>query len=144
VRENEKGNFHDSLTNTDLNNQFEIHNAFSLLILLSRLMADYNTLFLLILTTLTFVIVGMFFIVYLLILGEREKNRQRAQMETFPETGTVECPHYFGYLSGYPLNEPIPDECFGCPKAIDCMNNQKQTETDSAVNEAAETEPPQQ
>lgn len=32
-----------------------------------------------------------------------------------------ECSHFFGYLRKIPKNTPIPDECFGCPKMVDCL-----------------------
>jgi len=92
-------------------------------------MADFSTLFLLILVALTFVIIGMFFIVYLMIIGERAKNKLRANMNSSVRAETTrECPHSFGYLSEYPQNEPIPEECFGCPKAIECKNGQEETD----------------
>ena len=107
-------------------------------------MIDVATLFPLILTALTFVVIGMFFIVYLMIIGERERNKLRARLDAFDKMGeTQECAHHYGYLSGYPLDEPIPDECFGCPKAIECMNHQ--SETDNNAPEAVEQpEQPQQ
>ena len=102
-------------------------------------MVDVGTLFPLVLAALTFVVIGMFFLVYLMIIGEREKNRLRARLEAFGDLADAhECYYFFGYLSGYPLEEPIPDECFGCPKAIDCMNTEQ--ETGNAAPEAAEPE----
>ncbi len=102
---------------------------------LSKLMADYSTLFVLILVALTFVLVGMTFIVYLMILGEREKNRLRAQLASFSRIDAKsECPHSFGYLAGYPQNEPVPDECFGCPKAVECKNGQKGEDNDAVAS----------
>ena len=92
-------------------------------------MVDVGTLFPLVLTALTFVVIGMFFLVYLMIIGEREKNRLRAKLEAFGDMADAqECYYFLGYLSGYPRDEPIPDECFGCPKAIECMNQQSETE----------------
>jgi len=103
-------------------------------------MADYSTLFLLILVALTFVIVGMFFIVYLMLIGERAKNKLRAKMNPSVRVEiTRECPHSFGYLSEYPQNEPIPEECFGCPEAIECKNRQEET-----GNKTETAESPQQ
>jgi hypothetical protein len=32
-----------------------------------------------------------------------------------------DCLHHFGYLNGLPKNTPIPGECFGCPKIVDCL-----------------------
>jgi len=125
----------------DFNLQLWIHNAFAYLILLSRLMADPETLFLLILVALTFVVIGMSFIVYIMIISEREKRRLEVKEDSTGEKETEqECLHFFGYLAGYPPNEPIPDECFGCIKAIECMNAKAVENT----TEAVEPEPAQQ
>jgi hypothetical protein len=85
-------------------------------------MADYGTLFTLMLVALTFVIVGMCFIVYIMIIGEREK-RVKSAMGLSPQEEKLneECAHQFGYLSGYPPGQPIPEECFGCANAAECM-----------------------
>lgn len=32
-----------------------------------------------------------------------------------------DCIHHFGYLRTFPKNSPIPDECFGCEKIVDCL-----------------------
>jgi len=32
-----------------------------------------------------------------------------------------DCLHQFGYLRTLPKNAPIPDECFGCPKIVECL-----------------------
>lgn len=86
-------------------------------------MADYGILFTLVLVAFTFVIVGMCFIVYMMMMSEREK-RSRAEDMSPPRDAlaTAKCLHQFGYLSGYPLDQPIPEECFGCTKALRCMN----------------------
>lgn len=31
------------------------------------------------------------------------------------------CVHEFGYLRTVPKNTPIPDECFGCPRILECL-----------------------
>jgi len=31
------------------------------------------------------------------------------------------CPHYYGYLQTIPKNAPLPKECFGCSKMVDCF-----------------------
>jgi len=35
------------------------------------------------------------------------------------------CYHHFGYLGGLPKNTPIPNECFGCSKIVDCLITKK-------------------
>lgn len=32
-----------------------------------------------------------------------------------------ECPHYFGYLKAVPKNSTMPEECFCCPKIMECF-----------------------
>jgi hypothetical protein len=32
-----------------------------------------------------------------------------------------DCIHFYGYLHSLPKNTPIPDECFGCSKIVDCL-----------------------
>lgn len=38
-----------------------------------------------------------------------------------------DCAHHFGYLRTFPKNSPIPDECFGCEKIVDCLVNNKKS-----------------
>jgi len=98
-------------------------------------MADFGVLFTLILVALAFVIVGMCFIVYMMILGEREKRLKAEGVPVSDVELELGCPHYFGYLSGFPLDQSIPDECFGCADAMQCMNQKR----DTTEAEAAES-----
>lgn len=43
--------------------------------------------------------------------------------ETPPPTSPLECPHYFGYLRKLPKNVPIPDECLGCLRIVECLHS---------------------
>jgi len=36
-----------------------------------------------------------------------------------------DCLHHFGYLNELPRNTPIPGECFGCQKIVDCLVTKK-------------------
>lgn len=38
-----------------------------------------------------------------------------------------DCIHQFGYLRTLPKNKPIPQECFGCTKIVECLINTKDT-----------------
>ena len=40
---------------------------------------------------------------------------------TKSQAGFQKCVHSFGYLRSLPKNTPVPDECFGCPKAMQCL-----------------------
>lgn len=109
-------------------------------LVLSRTMADYATLFQLILAALTFVIIGMGFIVYIMILDERERKKLKTErISAATKVTPGNCPHYFGYLRQYPSEQPIPDECFGCMKAIQCINKQLPHETAENPSEIPET-----
>lgn len=39
-----------------------------------------------------------------------------------------DCLHQFGYLRTLPKNAPIPDECFGCTKIVECLVKAKLNE----------------
>jgi hypothetical protein len=36
-----------------------------------------------------------------------------------------DCFHHFGYLNSLPRNTPIPGECFGCQRIVDCLVTKK-------------------
>ncbi len=38
-----------------------------------------------------------------------------------PHLRPASCPHFFGYLRKIPKNASMPDECFGCPKMVECL-----------------------
>lgn len=38
-----------------------------------------------------------------------------------PYLRPASCPHFFGYLKKIPKNASMPDECFGCPKMVECL-----------------------
>src|SRR3990170_5931600 len=55
-----------------------------------------------------------------------EKNGgAQAKTEAFPTR--KDCLHHFGYLRTFPKNSPIPDECFGCEKIVDCLVSNKKS-----------------
>jgi hypothetical protein len=55
-----------------------------------------------------------------------EKNGAQMKTEAFPSR--KDCIHHFGYLRTFPKNSPIPDECFGCERIVDCLvNNNKRS-----------------
>jgi hypothetical protein len=45
-----------------------------------------------------------------------QERRPRKQ----PSTGLQKCIHHFGYLGGLPRDAPVPDECLGCSKILNC------------------------
>ena len=40
------------------------------------------------------------------------------------EKNQVKCLHHFGYLYKLDKNSSIPEECFFCPKVVDCITKQ--------------------
>ena len=50
-----------------------------------------------------------------------------ASTKTESASSKRDCFHQFGYLRTLPKNAPIPDECFGCPKIVECLINTKNT-----------------
>lgn len=43
----------------------------------------------------------------------------------FGSNNRRDCLHHFGYLRTFPKNSPIPDECFGCERIVDCLVDKK-------------------
>lgn len=39
------------------------------------------------------------------------------------ETAKEKCSHFLGYLATHPKDQPVPDECFGCENAAECINS---------------------
>lgn len=99
-------------------------------------MTDSGIMFWLILSALTLVIIGMFLMVCMMLMGDREKRRNLPPGK--------ECTHFLGYLSGHPRTQAIPDECFGCSLAIDCIKAAKQKEVNTAREEITVEMLPQQ
>ena len=63
---------------------------------------------------------------------ETEKNQKKKKGKQakrsfflFGETSFEGCSYKFGYLRTLPKNTPIPDECFGCPKILECLGSSK-------------------
>jgi hypothetical protein len=52
-----------------------------------------------------------------------ESREISKQAKTEPVSSKRDCLHQFGYLRTFPKNSPIPDECFGCPKIVECLIN---------------------
>lgn len=50
-----------------------------------------------------------------------------ATVKTESSSAVRDCPHHYGYLHTFPKNSPIPDECFGCEKIVDCLVNTKKS-----------------
>lgn len=55
---------------------------------------------------------------------EKEKDAKKAFF-LFGKKEFAGCVHKFGYLKTVPRNTPIPDECFGCPKILECLMHSK-------------------
>ena len=59
------------------------------------------------------------------IFGYREPPRnhrpQESPKQASKSSEEKDCLHFFGYLGGLPKNTPIPGECFGCQRIVDCL-----------------------
>ena len=56
--------------------------------------------------------------------GYRESSRNHkveAQKPAPKASEDKDCLHFFGYLGGLAKNTPIPGECFGCQRIVDCL-----------------------
>jgi hypothetical protein len=49
------------------------------------------------------------------------KTAQEKISKTQSPTDFQECVHHFGYLRNQPKGTPVPDECFGCRKILQCL-----------------------
>jgi len=86
-------------------------------------MVVLTDLFRLILVALTLVIICLFVIVVYMIRGDSKSKAETSSRRKMKQ----KCLHFVGYLaSEHPRGQPIPDECFGCTLALECI--QKNTE----------------
>ena len=51
---------------------------------------------------------------------EPKKSTEQKESQTRPQTDSLECPYHIGYLKKLPEETPIPDECFRCPRMVEC------------------------
>jgi hypothetical protein len=58
-------------------------------------------------------------------LTEDNPSEEAIVEKTSNETDFV-CNHYFGYLSKRDRTEQIPEDCFACPKSVECMLESKE------------------
>jgi len=54
-----------------------------------------------------------------------EPERTVASAAETNSSSTRGCLHRFGYLRTLPKNKPIPDECLGCSRVVECLRNAK-------------------
>lgn len=90
-------------------------------------MVDSNTLFYLILAALILINTCLFLIVYLM-FEDKKKTKVKAETSSVAESKAQQkCLHSFGYLADeHPKNQPIPEECFGCTLALECIQKKKE------------------
>ena len=51
----------------------------------------------------------------------KESSFNQTKMKSDEKEEIMKCIHHFGYLSETPKNAPIPEECFMCSRAVDCI-----------------------
>ena len=54
----------------------------------------------------------------------KEAIANQPTAESDKEKNHVKCLHNFGYLSKLNKSASIPEECFFCPKVVDCIAKQ--------------------
>jgi len=60
--------------------------------------------------------------------GVPQPEKIVAPPKTESASSRRDCLHQFGYLRTLPKNAPIPDECFGCTKIVECLVKAKLNE----------------
>jgi hypothetical protein len=55
----------------------------------------------------------------------KQPESRVAPVKAVKNSNGKDCPHQFGYLKGLPKNRPIPEECFGCQRIVECLVNKK-------------------
>ena len=81
-----------------------------------------NTVLFLILGAISLILVVLFAVSANLLIESKQKQKLQLGRMTQVLGGTPhECAHSFGYLSLLSERQRIPDECFGCRIAIDCI-----------------------
>jgi len=83
-------------------------------------MLEFNVLILL---SLTLIVICLFILFFLTVTKSRElKGKLKQELRHVIKEETPEdCQHYFGYLSSYPKNKPVPFECMFCAKTLECF-----------------------
>jgi hypothetical protein len=58
-----------------------------------------------------------------LLVKKEADNIQKSETTSSrqPNVGSQNCAHEFGYLKDLPRNTPVPNECFGCPRVMQCL-----------------------
>lgn len=64
-------------------------------------------------------------------IREEKVHEGRIEKDSKKET-TPECNHRLGYLRTLPKNAPIPDECLGCDRIIECKHSLVKTSENQA------------
>ena len=62
--------------------------------------------------------------------NQNDPKESRDSMKAFylfGETKFKNCKHEFGHLGNVLKTKPIPDECFGCPKLLECARRSGET-----------------
>jgi len=77
-------------------------------------MFDFATLFWLLLGIMALITACLLLIAYEMVKRDKGRTRESARAAS-------ECAYFFGFLSKYLFDKPIPNECFGCVLALSCI-----------------------
>ncbi len=53
------------------------------------------------------------------------ETSKRKKSHTRSSEGPVLCPHHLGYLKTLPKRSSIPEECYSCPRMMQCLYSGK-------------------
>ncbi len=58
-------------------------------------------------------------------LPDKNQEASKQVIRTENQSSNPYCLHHFSYLRTLPKNTPIPSECLGCPRVVECMTTLK-------------------
>jgi hypothetical protein len=77
--------------------------------------------------------------------GRQQINSEKSKETAEETTRTAEKSHLectmFGFLQQLPKGDPIPDECMGCKKLVECLMKKSAFDWYSGENSSKKSEP---
>jgi len=77
----------------------------------------------------------------LLLMAYEMAKRDHGGRTKEPARAAKECAYFFGFLSKYPFDKPIPNECFGCVLALSCIKAVESERMEAAGEKKVEAVP---
>lgn len=97
-----------------------------------------DTFEILVLSSISLLTTSMLVFFYLMITKlKRELSRMQQNLwKLTEERGPPNCIHHLGFLSSYPRDKSLPDECLGCPEVISCFEIARKVQIDAKAQNA--------